>query len=220
MIIEKKKKSVIPVYGIAAVFVIYCSFFPLYKTWHFIVMACSAALAYILLSAVFHGKTELIEVPEEPARTGDDKIDALILEGEKAVGELRRLQNAIPDMPMRKKLDGIIDVTDKIFKHLLDEPDDYKQVRRFADFYLPATIKLLHTYDRFGQSGTRGNNITGTMERIETALETILDSYRKFFDSLFEDQALDIETDIQVLESILKREGLLNSEFGVQNNEG
>ena len=211
---EIRKKSVIPVYGVAAVWILYCALFPLYKTWHFIALACSSALVFVILSAIFPGKTEHIEIPEEPDRTGDDKIDALLAEGENAVREMRLLRDSIPGPHVRRKLDEIITVIDKIFKNVIDDPGDYRQVRRFADFYLPTTIKLLHTYDRFGQSGASGENITGTMERIDTALDTILDSYRKFFDSLFEDQALDIETDIHVLENMLKNEGLLNPDFG------
>ena len=213
--IEIKQKSVVPVYGVALEWILYCSFFPLYKTWHFIVLACSAALVYVVLSAIFPGKVKQIEVPAEPERTGDDKIDMLLAEGERAIAEMRRLRDAIQDKSVQGKVDEIIIVIDKIFKNLLEDPGDYAQVKRFADFYLPATIKLLHTYDRFGQSGTQGDNITGTMERIDTALDTITVSYRKFFDSLFEDQALDIETDIKVLENMMKREGLMNSDFNV-----
>ena len=208
--IEIKKKSVIPVYGVAAAFILYCVFFPLYKTWHFIVLACFAALAYVGLSAIFPGKTVQIEVPEEPERTGDEKVDALLAEGARAVSELRLLHDSITDEAVRLKLDEIIAVIDKIFKRLLDSPGDYNQVRRFAEFFLPTTIKLVHTYDRFGKSGAQGENVTGTRERIDTALDTILDSYKKFFDSLFMSQAIDIETDIRVLESMLKNEGLLS----------
>jgi hypothetical protein len=212
--IEIKQKSAAPVYGVAAVWVFYCTIFPLYKTWHFIISACAAALTYVVLSAIFPGKTKCVEVPVEPKRTGDESIDALLAEGENAVTEMRRLHNTIQSGLVRGKIDEIIIVIDKIFKNLLDDPNDYKQVKRFADFYLPSTIKLLHTYDRFGQSGAHGENITGTMERIDTALDTILVSYRKFFDSLFQNQAIDIETDIRVLENMLKSEGLIDSGFG------
>ena len=210
---EIKKKSVIPVYGVAAAWVLYCSVFQVYKTWHFIVLACFAALVYILLASVFRGKTVFIEIPVEPERSGDEKIDALLAEGEKAVSEMRRLRDTIPDDNLKNKIDDIITVTDKIFKDLLDDPDDYAQVKRFANYYLPTTIKLLHTYDRFGKSGVHGENVSGTLDRIDTALSTILESYERFFDSLFENQALDIETDIRVLENMLKREGFTGKDF-------
>ena len=211
--IEIKKKSVIPVYGLAAAWLIYCLFFPLYMTWHFIALACAAALVYLGLSAIFPGKIEYIEIPEEPERTGDNLIDALLAEGEKAVAEMRRLYAKTSDGLMRQKLENLIAVTDKIFKNLLDDRDNYRQVKRFSEYYLPTTMKLLHTYEAFGTSGARGENITGTMERIDTALDTILDSYKKFFDALFEHRALDIETDIRVLENMLKKEGFTGKDF-------
>jgi len=210
-VIEIKKKSVIPLYGTAAVWVLYCLIFPLYRTWHFILLACVGVLVYFILSKLFPGRIERIEVPEEPERTGDERIDALLVEGETAVNEMRRLRSTITNANLVVKVDELIAVTDKIFKKLLIEPKAYKQVKRFADFFLPTSVKLIGTYDRFGQSGIKGENITSTMERIDSALDMTLDSYRKFFDSLFEDQALDIETDISVLETMLKRDGLIDT---------
>ena len=204
---ETRKKTVIPVYGFAAAWCLYCVFFPLYKTWHYIVLACGAAAVFMILSIIFPGKTEYVEIPQEPVRTGDGRIDALLEDGEKAVAELRRLGEAIGDDPVREKLEGIIVVTDRIFKDLLDDPDDYKQVKRFHDFYLPTTIKLMYAYERLRRTETDGGNIGGTMQRIDNALDTVFESYNKFFDSLFKNQALDIETDIMVLENILKQEG-------------
>ena len=207
---EIRKKSVIPIYGLAAVWLLYCLIFPLYKTWHFIVLACCGALAYAGLSILFPGKTEHVA---EPVTTGNDELDALLREGEAAVSEMRRLGAGIRDEAVAKRVSKIIEITDKIFKNVIDDPSDYRKVRRFADFHLPTTIKLLHAYDRLGQSGVPGENITGTIQRIEAVLDTILESYNRLFDSLFENQALDIETDISVLETMLKKEGFAGRDF-------
>ena len=211
--IEKRIKSVVPIYGVAAVWVLYCLIFPPYKTFHYIILACSAVLAYTVLSILFPGKTERIELPEEPERSGDEKIDALLAEGEKAVAEMRLLRDSVTGDDLKATINEIITVTDKIFKDLLEDPDDYTQVKRFANFHLPTTIKLLHAYDRFDRSGAEGDNTTGALARIDTALTMILESYNKFFDSLFQNQALDIESDIVVLESMLKKEGLSGPDF-------
>ena len=210
---EIKTKSVIPVYGFAVVWVSYCLFFPLFRTWHFVILACAAVLSYVILSVIFPGTAQYVEVLEEPARTGDHMIDALLEEGEKAVREMRVLCDSIPGDKLKKKITDIILVVDKIFKNLHDDKNDYKQVKRFADYYLPTTIKLLHTYDRLGSKNIQGENVTGMLEQIDAALDMILESYIKFFDSLFENQVMDIETDIVVLENMLKKEGLLNSDF-------
>ena len=217
---EIKKKSVIPIYGAAAAWALYCIFCPLYKTSDFLLLACVGFAVYAALSALFPGKKEYVEIPQEPVRTGDERIDALLQEGEKAVAELRDISSVIKndaaiangvvvvDDVVKLKLDEIIAVTDKIFKDLLEDPDDYKQIKRFSDFYLPTTIKLMRTYANFTKIGTNGENITETLERITNSLDMIIDSYKRFYDSLYENQALDIETDIRVLENILKKEWL------------
>ncbi|MCL1834789.1 MAG: 5-bromo-4-chloroindolyl phosphate hydrolysis family protein [Oscillospiraceae bacterium] len=210
---EVKKKSVIPIYAFAAVWIAYCAFFPLYKTYHYIALVSSAALAYIAASLLFPGKSEFVELPQEPARTGVEGVDALLSAGEEAVAELRALGASIPDAAVRGKLDSVITVTDKIFKNLIDAPAGEKQVKRFAEYYLPTTTKLMRAYVKFLGADTGGENVTSSLERISSSLDMILESYRKFLDSLFMDQALDIETDIRVLESFLKKEGLSGNDF-------
>jgi len=217
--IEIKKKSVIPVYGLMVVWVLYCVFIPLSTPLSFILLILAGILAYGGLSLLFRGKTISVEATEKPERTGDDKIDTLLAEGEKSVSEMRGLCDTISDDAVKQKINELVSITDKIFKKLLVEPGVYTQVKRFADFFLPTTVKLLSSYDRFSQSGVEGENITGTMERISAALDTTLDSYRKFFDSLFENQALDIETDISVLDTMLKKEGLLDSDFEIKSQQ-
>ena len=211
--LEIKKKSPIPIYGVAGVWVLYCLIFPLYRTWHFVVLACVAVAAYAALSALFPGKVEYVEIPIEPELTGDEKIDKLLAEGREAAGELLRLRNIFPDTPARVKLDELIEVTDKIFKQLVHSPDEYRQVRRFADHYLPTTLKLLKTYENLRAGGGQGEHVTATLERINVSLDPIIESFHKIFDSLFHHKALDIETDIRVLENMLKREGFMGKDF-------
>ena len=214
-----KKNSVVPVYGTAAVWVLYCLLFPLNKPLHFIFLVCAGVLSYVILSKLFPAKTESIEAVNEPVSTGDEKADALLAEGEKSLEEMKTLRGAIPNENIRTKADQIISITDQIFKKLRAEPGVYTQVKRFADFFLPTSVKLLNTYSQFDQSGVAGENITSTMERIDSALDMTLGSYKKFYDSLFENQALDIETDISVLETLFKRDGILEKDTVEERKE-
>ena len=70
------------------------------------------------------------------------------------------------------------------------------------------TIKLLNAYDRMGSTGVSGTNIDGTKGRIEDILETVCTAFDKQLDSLYGAEALDISTDITVLEQMLAREGI------------
>ncbi len=106
-----------------------------------------------------------------------------------------------------------MNISDKIIKNAIDDPKDIPAIRKFLNYYLPTTIKLLNAYDRMYAQGVDGVNISGTMSRIEDMLDTIVVAYNKQLDSLFADEALDIETDIQVLDGMLRREGLKDSEF-------
>ena len=206
--IEIKKKSVIPIYGLMGVWVLYCIFIPLVSLWGFIGLACSGLISYGVLSLIFPGKTTTIDTTEKPQSTGDEKVDTMLSEGAKSIAEMRGLHDKITDDSIKQKINELVSVTDNIFKKLSVEPGVYTQVKRFADFFLPTTVKLLNSYDRFSKSGIEGDNISSTLERISTTLDTTQESYKKFYDSLFEDQALDIETDIVVLQNIIKQEGL------------
>ena len=210
MMKEIRTRSAVPFYGTAAVFALYALFLPMYRLSDYCIFAAMGVVTFFVLRRFFPGTVEQVL---EPVSTGDADIDALLREGETAVAEMLRLAKAIEEGAVRERVVAIADVTDKIFKNVIEDPSDYKQVRRFADFFLPTTMKLLHAYDRFGRSGAVGDNADATRERIEDALKQIHTSYQKQYDALFANQALDIETDIMVLEAMLKKENLTQSDF-------
>ncbi|SHI06000.1 5-bromo-4-chloroindolyl phosphate hydrolysis protein [Sporobacter termitidis DSM 10068] len=210
---EIRKKSPVPIYGFAGVWLLYCLFFPLLRLTDYVLLIVCAVGAYAILSLLFPGKTEYVKEPEKPVSTGNAEYDALLAEGRRAVEEMARLRGSIRNEEVCAKIGELMDVTQRIFKDLLEDHNDYRQIKRFADFYLPTTIKLINAYDRMGNIGAAGENITGTMRRIEDILDTTLAGYKKQLDALFANQALDIETDIVVLENMLKREGLTGKDF-------
>ena len=87
-------------------------------------------------------------------------------------------------------------------------PEKLPQIRKFMSYYLPTTLKLLRSYDELSRQGVSGQNITGTMEKVEGMMDTIVLAFEKQLDSLFGDQAMDISTDITVLDNMMAREGL------------
>ena len=146
----------------------------------------------------------------EPAQasTGDPKIDALIQEKDRALGEIRRLNDSIADTKLTQQINELEQTTAKILDHVIQQPEKLPQIWKFMNYYLPTTLKLLNAYDRMGAAGVEGENIGGTMERIETMMETIVSSFHKQLDALFRDEAMDIASDITVRENLLAQEGL------------
>ncbi len=141
------------------------------------------------------------------------EIDAIIEEGKIAQKEMGRLYGSIKNEDVRRKINKIMEVSDKIVQDAIHDPSDVPQIKKFLSYYLPTTIKLLNSYDRMGNQGISGENITNSMAKIEDMLDAAISAYEKQLDSLFANQALDIETEISVMNSMINREGLGKSDF-------
>jgi hypothetical protein len=136
------------------------------------------------------------------------EVDPIIDEGNKALSEMGRLYMSIKDPEVRVKINEIMRVTDKIVQDAIADPSDIPKIKKFMNYYLPTTIKLLNAYDRMDSQGIEGENIDKTMKSINDMLDAAIVAYKKQLDSLFANQALDIETDIAVMNAMLDREGL------------
>lgn len=149
------------------------------------------------------------EQADKAARsTGDPQLDALMTERDRALSEMRRLNDSIEDPTLSAQIDHLEEITGKIIAYVVEHPQKLPQIRRFLDYYLPTTLKLLNAYDRMDAAGISGANIDGTMGKIETMMDTIVQAFDRQLDALFGDEALDISTDITVLENLLAQEGL------------
>ncbi|MCR5088110.1 MAG: 5-bromo-4-chloroindolyl phosphate hydrolysis family protein [Oscillospiraceae bacterium] len=135
-------------------------------------------------------------------------IDPIVEEGNRALSEMGRLYMSIRDPAVRVKINEIMRITDKIVQDAIADPSDIPKIRKFMNYYLPTTIKLLNAYDRMDAQGIEGENIGKTMNSINEMLDAAIVAYKKQLDSLFANQALDIETDIAVMNAMLDREGL------------
>lgn len=144
----------------------------------------------------------------KPKKSYGPEINPLVEEGNRALGEMGRLYMSIKDPEVRTKINEIMRITDKITQDAIQDPTDIPQIKKFFRYYLPTTIKLLNSYDRMASQGIEGENIDKSMKNITEMLDVAIAAYKKRLDSLFENQALDIETDIDVMNQMLEREGL------------
>lgn len=136
------------------------------------------------------------------------EIDPILEEGNRALSEMGRLYLSIKDPEVRSKINQIMHITDKITQDAIEDPSDIPQIKKFMNYYLPTTIKLLNAYDRMSAQGIEGENLNRSMKNINEMLDAAIVAYKRRLDSLFANQALDIETDIQVMNTLLAREGL------------
>ena len=215
-----KKHPVAPIYAVALVWVIFTLVHPLYRVSDYVSVILLSAVVFLVAKGIWPTveyelpdpepaqPEEAAEEAQEKASTGDPKIDALIQEKDRAISEMRRLNDAIADETISAQIDQLEDITGKIIDQVIEHPEKQPQIRKFLIYYLPTTLKILNAYDRMGSAGVTGENIGGTMEKIETMMGTIVLSFQKQLDALFRDEAMDIASDITVMENMLAQEGL------------
>ncbi|MBQ1351341.1 MAG: 5-bromo-4-chloroindolyl phosphate hydrolysis family protein [Oscillospiraceae bacterium] len=156
---------------------------------------------------------------QAPKSTGNPKVDQLMQERDRAISEMRRLNQNILDPTISRQIDEVEEVTEKIFDHVAAHPEKLPQIRKFLNYYLPTTLKLLNAYDRMGAQGVSGENIDSAMKKVEEMMEHIVVAFRRQLDELFGAEAMDIKSDIQVLENMMIREGLLDTPLYYSDEE-
>lgn len=199
-----KKPSAIPIYGIAATWVLWCLLFPMYRTWHFLLCAALSAAVFFLLRKKFPGTEEQVETP---VSTGNEEIDTLLADGKTAVAELDYLSSRIEKPEIAAKVKQLRELTQQIYDDVRKDPTDFKPARRFLDYYRPTTAKLLTRYTEL-QADNAPENMLAAKTSIEEMLDGIVTAYRKELNSLYENDLVDITADIQVMEKKMAAEGL------------
>ena len=215
---NRKKKKVAPVYTFAGVWLAAACFLPLYRLWALLLtLGLAGFSAYLVGKHAGKKEREAAQAEEKqqepvktpaPQKSYGPEIDPILQEGNRALGEMGRIYMSVQDVEVRKKINELMRITDKITQDAIHDPDDIPQIKKFMNYYLPTTIKLLNAYDRMSAQGIEGENLDKSMKSINEMLDQAIEAYKKRLDSLFENQALDIETDIEVMNQMLAREGL------------
>lgn len=124
------------------------------------------------------------------------------------LARIRRLDEEIQDEPVSCRIRRIENVTGNIFAYVQEKPEKQKQIRMFMSYYLPTTLKLLESYSRIERMGVAGENMQQAKENIEKILDMLVTGFEQQFDQLFKAESLDIHSDIEVLEQMMKKDGL------------
>lgn len=216
-----KRKPVAPFYAVAVLWLAYGLLFPLYAPVHYILLAAASGVVFFAVNAVCKnagtvGGTEqaapkAAEKKEET--TGNAELDKMLKDGRLAISEMKRLDDNIADEGISADIVRLEQVSQKIFDEVKRDPKKLPQIRRFMDYYLPTTLKLLNAYDRASAAGISGENVDATKAKVEGMMRTIVAAFEKQLDALYGAEALDISTDITVLEQMMAREGLAGDQM-------
>ncbi len=225
-----KKRSVLPIYFVGLTWLLWAWLLrlPLYRPTHYIMAALLSMAAYFGGKMLFPDRGYEVQEPaapgpaqakpkeEKPKPTGNPEIDALLDERAKAVSEMRRLNDSIKDAAISAQISHLEATTGKIIDAVVEKPSKLPQIRKFMNYYLPTTLKLLNAYDRMDSTGASGTNIDGTKGKIGEMLGTICVAFSRQLDALYGEEALDISADITVMEQMLQQEGIGGMTLGGQ----
>lgn len=150
---------------------------------------------------------------EEKETEPQTEVEKVVSRGKWYVKKIRACNDAIPGVEISRKIDRIELLVRRIFDRVEEDPSAVEDIQKMMEYYLPTTVKLLEAYEQLDSQPEAGANIRQAKEEIEKTLDTLNTAFEKLLDSLFEDVAWDISSDISVLEAMLAQEGLTEDGF-------
>ena len=188
----------------------YAAVLPLYKWPHYLLMAAAALLVGRVAQIMGSGLDTSKRVPamEDMPKTGNEQVDQLIERGRGILKEIVEENRLIPDPELSRQIDEMESITNKIFRTVIEQPDKAPQIRRFMDYYLPTTLKMLRGYRKMDERKVSGQEAENVKDKIESAMDVVIGAFKKQLNTLYQNDILDISTDIDVLETMLKQDGL------------
>ena len=148
------------------------------------------------------------EAPAEDAA----KAEPLNLEtARRFAAVLAQEKQLMQDEQAREELDQMQKTTLAICEWLEAHPESLPKARRFAEYYIPTTLKLLHTYNDV--QGQQGANAESIRRDIAGILHTLNQAYSNLYDTLISDVALDVSSEIAALQGMLANDGLTGRDF-------
>ena len=128
--------------------------------------------------------------------------------------EIRRANDRIADPVISGKIDRLEELAGKIFRIVDQEPVKKAKAATFLNYYLPTTQKLLDSYADFEESGVSGENVSQAKRRIADTMDKIVEGFERQLDQLYQSDAMDVDSDIRVMEQMLRRDsGGMFSDF-------
>lgn len=225
----KKKRSALPIYAIGIVWLLYAGKLNTFRG----ILSCAvvSAIVYAILRIVLPGKKTdeppKAAAPEQPQPKQAEKkpepqpepepeeklppeLQSVIYQGKRAIADIRRLNDEIPDERISAQIDLIERLTAQIFDCVRKNPKKLSQIRQFLNYYLQTTIKLMEQYVTLQNQSLKTENITEGMQKIEDLLDKVIIAFQRQLDALFEADVVDITADIRVMEQMMASEGLTN----------
>ena len=204
-IIRTEKPSVLPFYAAAAAGLVLSALLPVYKLWALAVALAGAAAVFLAARRVCPPQVILREVP---FHTGSGDVDQMLADIQQKLDTLHALNDALPDPELSAAMDRMEKAGRSIIEVVEAAPAKAKQVRRYANYYLPDAVHVLEQYAAMARQGVRGENAAAVRAQVEKNVGTIATAFENQLDALYASESMDLSADLAVLETLMKNQGL------------
>lgn len=204
-IIRTRKPSVLPYYAAALAFVVLCAVLPVYRLWALLAALGAAVLAFAGAKKICPPRVVETEVP---FHTGVDDVDAMLTGMQQQLDTLHALNEALPDPQLSAAMTRMEKAGRSIVETVEATPAKAKQVRRFANYYLPDAVNVLQQYAKLAKQGVRGENAVSIRTEVEHNAASIATAFENQLDALYAAESMDLSADLTVLQNMLKGQGL------------
>lgn len=202
---EKRTRPVLPIYLAALVWPVGALLLPAYRLSNLLIIAGLSLAAYGLGTKFC--PTRVIR-KQVPYATGSEDVDTMLSGISANLDKLHALNDAIPDPELSAAMTRMEKAGRSIAAAVEQTPDKARSIDRFARYYLPEVIKLMTTYANMEKNGVKGGNADQILTELRRNAVTTAKAFENQLDALYSAEAMDISTDIEVLDGILKSQNL------------
>lgn len=146
------------------------------------------------------------------------EVQEVLDKGNEFLDKIHKSNDAIPGVKISAKISRMELIVEKIFECAEKHPEIIPDLKKMMNYYLPMTVKLLDAYEEMDEMPVQGENIQSSKKEIEDTLDTLNQAFEKLLDSVFQETAWDVSSDISVLHTLLAQEGLTDDDFAKMKN--
>ena len=152
-----------------------------------------------------------VQPQPEPAPEQREETPLNLETARRFAAVLEQEKQLMQDELARDELDHMQKTANAICDWLEAHPESLPKARRFAEYYIPTTLKLLHTYNDV--QGQQGANAESIRRDIAGILHTLNQAFDNLYDNLLSDVAMDVSSEIAALQGMLANDGLTGRDF-------
>ena len=226
-IIRTEKPSVLPWYAMAATWLLLALLLPVYRFGVFALAAAAGVGVFFAAKKICPPRVLEMEVA---FHTGVGDVDEMLAEMSAQLDKLHKLNEELPEPALSAAMDRMEKAGRSIAEAVETSPDKAKAVRRFANYYLPDAVNVLGYADStvaafpdavtergskhlrelatLARQGVRGENAAAVKAQVEQNAASIATAFENQLDGLYAAESMDISADLDVLQNLMKGQGL------------